>query len=96
VLAQPIAISLAGIRAPTLVLAGRDDRLIPPAHTLSLAREIAGAHTAVIDGVGHVGIIQDPAAVAAQVIAFLHGNKTEHIAEENDHGGSQGGSGHSL
>ncbi|MBW7970554.1 alpha/beta hydrolase [Bradyrhizobium sp. BR 10289] len=96
VLAQPIAISLAGIRAPTLVLAGRDDRLIPPAHTLSLAREIAGAHTAVIDGVGHVGTIQDPAAVAAQVIAFLDGKKTEHIAEENDHGGIRGGSGHSL
>jgi 3-oxoadipate enol-lactonase len=96
VLAQPIAISLADIKAPTLVLAGRDDRLIPPAHTLSLAREIAGARTAVIDGVGHVGTIQDPAAVAAQVIAFLHGKKTEHVAEENDHGGIWGGSGHSL
>ncbi|WP_158667812.1 alpha/beta fold hydrolase [Bradyrhizobium guangdongense] len=96
VLAQPIAISLADIKAPTLVLAGRDDRLIPPAHTLSLAREIAGARTAVIDGVGHVGTIQDPAAVAAQVIAFLNGRKTEHIAEENDHDGIRGGSGHSL
>jgi 3-oxoadipate enol-lactonase len=96
VLAQPIAISLAEIKAPTLVLAGREDRLIPPAHTLSLAREIAGARTAVIDGVGHVGTIQDPAAVAAEVIAFLQDKKSEQITEENDHGGIQGGSGLSL
>ncbi|MEY9178845.1 pimeloyl-ACP methyl ester carboxylesterase [Bradyrhizobium sp. USDA 326] len=96
VLAQPTAISLADIQAPTLVLAGRDDRLIPPAHTLSLAREIAGARTAVIDGVGHVGIIQDPAAVAAPVIAFLKSKEAEDTAEENDHGGSQGGSGNGL
>ncbi|WP_454621188.1 alpha/beta fold hydrolase [Bradyrhizobium cenepequi] len=96
VLAQPIAISLADIKAPTLVLAGREDRLIPPAHTLSLAREIAAARTAVIDGVGHVGTIQDPAAVAGQVIAFLKSKTPKDIVEENDHGGIQGGSGLSL
>jgi 3-oxoadipate enol-lactonase len=71
VLAQPIEVSLGAIKAPTLVLAGSEDRLIPPAHTLSLAREIPGARAALIDGVGHVGTIQDPAAVAAQVRAFL-------------------------
>jgi 3-oxoadipate enol-lactonase len=71
VLARPIEVSLGEIRAPTLVLAGGEDRLIPPSHTLSLAREIAGARTTVINGVGHVGTIQDPAAVATEVIAFL-------------------------
>lgn len=71
VLAQPIKISLGEIEAPTLVLAGSEDRLIPPAHTLSLAREIPGARSAIVEGVGHVGTIQDPAAVAAQVRAFL-------------------------
>lgn len=96
VLAQPIAISLAEVKAATLVLAGRDDRLIPPAHTLSLAQEIAGARTAVINGVGHVGVIQDPAAVAAEVIAFLQSKKTDHIVEENEHAGLRGGSGRSL
>ena len=71
VLARPIEVSLGAINAPTLVLAGSEDRLIPRAHTLSLAREIPDARTAVINGVGHVGTIQDPAAVAAEVIAFL-------------------------
>src|SRR5581483_6264481 len=96
VLAQPIAISLAEVKAPTLVLAGREDRLIPPAHTLSLACEIAGARTAVVDGVGHVGTIQDPAAVAAEVIDFLQSKKPEDIVEESDDGGIQGGSRLSL
>ncbi|WGS18837.1 MULTISPECIES: alpha/beta fold hydrolase [unclassified Bradyrhizobium] len=71
VLGQPIEISLGAIKAPTLVLAGSEDRLIPPAHTQSLAREIPGVRSAVIEGIGHVGTIQDPAAVAAQVRAFL-------------------------
>jgi pimeloyl-ACP methyl ester carboxylesterase len=96
VLAQPIEVTLGDIGAPTLVLAGSEDHLIPPAHTLSLARDIAGARTAMIDGVGHVGTIQYPAAVAAEVIAFLQSKKTQPIAEENDHGGVKGGSRHSL
>jgi 3-oxoadipate enol-lactonase len=96
VLAQPIEVSLRAITAPTLVLAGSEDRLIPPAHTLSLAREIAGARTALIAGVGHVGTIQDPVAVAAEVTAFLQSKKQDHIVEENDHGRGEGGSRHSL
>ena len=96
VLAQPIELALANINAPTLILAGREDRLIPPAHTLSLAREIVGARTAVVDGVGHVGTVEDPAAVAAEVIAFLQSKKPEHFAEENDHGGGEAGPRHSL
>ncbi|QPF81884.1 alpha/beta fold hydrolase [Bradyrhizobium genosp. L] len=96
VLARPIEVSLGGIKAPTLVVVGSEDRLIPPAHTLSLAREIPAARTAVIAGVGHVGTIQDPAAVAAEVTAFLQGQRTEHNAEENDHDEFPGGSRHSL
>jgi pimeloyl-ACP methyl ester carboxylesterase len=71
ILTRPVEFELSSISSPTLVLAGSEDRLIPKAHTLGLAREIAGAKTAVIAGVGHVGTIQDPAAVAAAVRAFL-------------------------
>jgi 3-oxoadipate enol-lactonase len=96
VLAQPIELSLRAITAPTLVLAGSEDRLIPSAHTLSLAHEIAGARTALVPGVGHVGTIQDPTGVAAEVTAFLQSKEIEHILEENDHGRGEGGSRHSL
>ena len=71
ILSQPVAIELGAITAQTLVLVGGEDRLIPPAHTLSLASDIAGARTATIAGIGHVGTIQSPAAVAREVSAFL-------------------------
>ncbi|MGE0253022.1 MAG: alpha/beta fold hydrolase [Alphaproteobacteria bacterium] len=64
---------LGDITAPTLVMAGSDDRLIPCDLTLSLAAEIPGARTAVLDGVGHVGTIQAPERVAAVVLDFLAG-----------------------
>ena len=41
VIPRPISVDLGRITAPTLVLVGAEDRLIPPAHTLSLAREIS-------------------------------------------------------
>ncbi len=98
VLARPVQVDLGAIPVPTLVLAGGEDRLIPPAHTLSLASEIAGGRTATIEGVGHVGSIQDPAAVAAEVKAFLQGElpKQRQITGENDHGDPRGGSRHAL
>jgi pimeloyl-ACP methyl ester carboxylesterase len=97
VIPRPISIDLGKITAPTLVLVGAEDRLIPPAHTLSLAREIANAKTATIAGVGHVGTRQDPAAVAAAVKTCLQEGKSQrYITEENDHGDPRGGSRHAL
>ena len=97
VIPRPISVDLAGITAPTLVLVGAEDRLIPPAHTLSLAREIADAKTVTVPAVGHVATRQNPAAVAAAVKAFLQEDKSQqHITEEDDHGRSRGGSRHAL
>jgi 3-oxoadipate enol-lactonase len=59
------------ITAPTLVLAHAQDKLIPPAHSLSIATEIPGAQTVILDGLGHVGTIQAPERVAAVVRGFL-------------------------
>ena len=97
VIARPISVDIGKVTAPTLVLVGAEDRLIPPAHTLSLAREIANAKTLTIPRVGHVGTRQDPAAVAAAVKAFLLEEKSQRqIAEENDHGRTRGGSRNAL
>jgi len=71
ILAQPTTADPRAITAPTLVLAAAEDRLIPPEHTLALAREIAGARTATLPGLGHVANIQDPAAVAREILPFL-------------------------
>jgi 3-oxoadipate enol-lactonase len=97
VIPRPVSVDLGRITAPTLVLVGAEDRLIPPAHTLSLAREIANARTVTIPNVGHVSARQNPAAVAAAVKAFLHEDGSQRqTTEENDHGRSRGGSRHAL
>jgi pimeloyl-ACP methyl ester carboxylesterase len=100
ILARPVACDLGAIAAPTLVLVGAEDRLIPPAHTLSLASEIAGARTATIAGVGHVSTIQDPAAVAREVLAFLQDDAIDEAITTttggNDHGSAGGGPRHTL
>jgi pimeloyl-ACP methyl ester carboxylesterase len=97
VIPRPIAVDLTRITATTLVVVGAEDRLIPPAHTLSLAKDIKCAKTATIAGVGHVATRQNPAAVAAAVKTFLHADTSqEHMTEENGHGRSRGGSRHAL
>lgn len=66
-------LDLSHIVAPTLVLAHAEDRLVPPAHSLAIAREIPGARTVVLEGLGHVGTIQAPERVAAAIVPFLLG-----------------------
>ncbi len=67
-------LGLSRIAAPTLVLAHALDRLVPPAHSLSIAEEIPGARTVVLEGLGHVGTIQAPERVAVAVTGFLTGD----------------------
>jgi pimeloyl-ACP methyl ester carboxylesterase len=94
---KPVKVELGSITAPTLVVVGSEDRLIPPAHTLALAKEIKGAPTATIAGTGHVGTIQSPAAIAVEVLHFLQGERSEqYITEGNDHGDPRGGSRYAL
>ena len=62
---------LSRITAPVLVLAGREDRLVPCAHSLSIAEEIPGAQTSILEGVGHVNAIQAPLKVAQVIFGFL-------------------------
>ncbi len=88
ILARAVAVDLGAISCPTLVLAAADDRLIPPIHTLSLASELPDARTATIADAGHVAAIQDPKAVAREVLAFLQarttigGNRDDHRGEQ--------------
>ena len=85
ILARPVAVDLGGVAAPTLVLAAAEDRLVPPSHTLSLVDEIGGARTLMLAGVGHVAAVQDPAAVARPVIAFLQEGASTRTIGGNDH-----------
>ncbi len=51
------------VRCPTLVIAGSQDRMTPPAGARPLADAIAGARTRVLEGCGHMMMTEAPVAV---------------------------------
>ncbi|RVU46590.1 alpha/beta fold hydrolase [Rubrivivax rivuli] len=59
------------IKAPTLLLWGSRDRLVPPSVGQDFARRIAGSRLVLLDGLGHVPQEEDPARSVAPVKAFL-------------------------
>lgn len=62
---------LPAVRAPTLVLAGRHDRLVTVDHAERLSRGIPGARLHVFEDLGHLPEIEDAGAVAAVMLPFL-------------------------
>lgn len=59
------------IKAPTLLLWGEQDRLMPHAYAELFARGIAGETSiSMIAGAGHLAELDKPAEVAAEVLAF--------------------------
>jgi pimeloyl-ACP methyl ester carboxylesterase len=63
--------ALADVRVPTLVLAGGEDRLCPPARHEEIAALVPGARLQVLPGVGHLLPLEAPARVAAALDAWL-------------------------
>ena len=68
-----IAARLHEILAPTLVLAGSEDQLIPPAVSATLAAAIPGAVYREIEQVGHFFQLEQPLAFNAELAGFLEG-----------------------
>jgi 3-oxoadipate enol-lactonase len=62
---------VADIVAPTLVLAGELDRVVPATVTLAMAGRIRSADAALLPAIGHVTTMQAPEAVAAHLVRFL-------------------------
>jgi pimeloyl-ACP methyl ester carboxylesterase len=52
---------LASIRVPTLVLAGAQDQLVPPAESRAMAAAIPGARLVEVEGSGHLPTLERPA-----------------------------------
>jgi len=61
------------LRCPTLLLRGESDGLISAAYLEGYARLLPNARTATIAAAGHVPQIEQPAAFADAVLAFLNG-----------------------
>jgi len=63
--------ALRRIQAPTLVIVGSDDRLVPPSHSEYLQRAIPRASLKVIEGSGHIPHLEAPAQFLQVVRGFL-------------------------
>ena len=61
------------IRVPTLLVWGKEDRIVPPVYAEEFARRIAGARVATVDQAGHAPQAEQPDAVARIVRDFLGG-----------------------
>jgi pimeloyl-ACP methyl ester carboxylesterase len=62
---------LGKVRAPTLIIWGRDDMLIPLAMGEELHKGIAGSQMIVLDGTGHIPMVGKPAEFNQAVTKFL-------------------------
>jgi pimeloyl-ACP methyl ester carboxylesterase len=62
---------LAKIKAPTLILWGSKDRLVPPEWGQRFAHDIPNAKLVMLEGLGHVPQEEDPARSVAEVRRFL-------------------------
>jgi len=59
------------IKAPTLVLTGEEDVLIPPGNSEIMAERIPGAALLVVPGGGHQIMIEQPQACNQAIVGFL-------------------------
>ena len=58
------------LRLPTLMVAGADDRLTPPADAAALASRIAGARVETVADAGHALLAEQPVALEALLVGF--------------------------
>ena len=70
---SPVAIS-----APTLVIAGELDRVVPARLTMQLADAIPHCERTLLAGVGHVTVLQATEPVAAALTEFLSTMEADH------------------
>jgi pimeloyl-[acyl-carrier protein] methyl ester esterase len=63
---------LAGIKAPTLVIHGERDRLVPVGAAHYMAGQIPDARLQVIPGAGHAPFLSHPAVFMQKLNEFLH------------------------
>lgn len=70
-MAAATAADAAAIRAPVLLVAGRDDTISPLANSEGLAADLADARVQVLEACGHWHPIEQPAALNAALRDFL-------------------------
>lgn len=68
---NPVNDRLGEVKAPTLIIWGRHDRLLDVSSVAVLEKGIAGAESVIFEHVAHVPMIEDPQALASAHLPFL-------------------------
>ena len=66
-----IMAELEKIRLPALILCGREDRLTPVKYADYLHKKIAGSKMEIIEGAGHMVMLEAPGALSRAILKFL-------------------------
>jgi pimeloyl-ACP methyl ester carboxylesterase len=61
------------IKAPTLILWGQSDGLVPPVYAQEFQKRIAGSRVTIMPRCGHMPMYEDPAGFVSTVATFLQG-----------------------
>jgi proline iminopeptidase len=77
---------LGEIKAPTLVMAGRDDFQFPPEHQAELAAGIPGARLRIIERAGHNSHAERPAEVMEAIREFISADSALGVSTSNRSG----------
>lgn len=64
---------LSSIKAPTLIIQGEEDTLVPMRVAERFAKEIPNAELMVVPGAAHLPMIEKPEATATKALSFLKG-----------------------
>ena len=59
------------ITAPTLIVAGDDDRSVPVGDARKLAARLPSARVCVLEGGGHLFLLDEPETAVAPILSFL-------------------------
>lgn len=75
ILAEDVRMRLREIEAPTLLVWGRHDTIVPPSAGDVMRQEIPDSRLLVIEGAGHVPMFERPTETNADLLAFLAGEE---------------------
>ncbi len=73
---------LSRITAPTLVMHGKTDRLVPPGNGEMIAARIPGAELVLFERAGHLFLTDQTQAAHNEILAFLSSSTGEEVVPE--------------
>ncbi|HVO83693.1 MAG TPA: alpha/beta hydrolase [Syntrophobacteria bacterium] len=81
--------ALQGIAHPTLIVWGRQDRLLLPAHGARACREIPASRLCLIPGAGHLPFVDQPQPFCDAVLGFVNDQPRRHTHEAFELSGAE-------